>query len=216
MPQRPGLNRERILQAAVELADEQGIETLSMRKLAQSLGGGAMSLYNHVAGKDDLLAGMVDLVFAELPELTADQGWREAMTERAHALRDAFRRHPWALGQMDVSPQPGPQSLAHHDAVLGVLRAGGFSLAAAGHAFSVLDSYIYGYCLQDRAMPLVTPEQTAALAQEMIQALPAEHYPALHEFTRERVLEPGYDYGAEFAVGLELVLDGVAALRERA
>ena len=148
------LSRERVLRAAVAFADEHGIASLSMRKLGEVLGVEAMSLYNHVANKDQLLDGMVDLVFAEidLPEGGAD--WKTAMRERAESARQALRRHPWAIALMSTRTSPGPATLRHHDAVIGSLRAAGFSIQLAAHAFSALDSYIYGFALQEATLPL--------------------------------------------------------------
>jgi AcrR family transcriptional regulator len=209
------LSRERVLGAAVAFADEHGIASLSMRKLGEVLGVEAMSLYNHVANKDQLLDGMVDLVFAEidLPEGGAD--WKAAMRERAESARQALRRHPWAIALMSTRTSPGPATLRHHDAVIGSLRAGGFSIQLAAHAFSALDSYIYGFALQEATLPLGdTAEETAEVAQTMMAQVLADEYPHLTEFTVEHILQPGYDYGEEFGFGLDLILDGLGRARD--
>src|SRR5947207_1610054 len=160
-----GLSRERVLRAAVRYADRSGIAALSMRKLGEALGVEAMSLYNHVANKAELLDGMVDLIFSEI-ELPMDgTDWRAAMRVRAVSARQALRRHRWAIGLMESRSSPGPATLRHHDRVLGILRGAGFPVAMAAHAFSVLDSYIYGFALQEAALPFETGEQTAELAQ---------------------------------------------------
>lgn len=221
---RDRLTRDRVLAAAVAVADEHGIDSLSMRKLGEAVGVEAMSLYNHVANKSDLLDGMVDVVFAEieLPGDTtdvsnttdgADAGdtpdWKTAMRRRAASARQALSRHPWAIGLMQTRTSPGAATLRHHDAVLGSLRGGGFSVEMAAHAFSLLDSYVYGFALQEAALPFESGEQTAELAQEILDQAPAGDYPHLTELAVEHVMQPGYDYGNEFAFGLDLILDGL-------
>jgi AcrR family transcriptional regulator len=203
------LTRERVLHAAVALADESGSESLSMRKLGEAVGVEAMSLYHHVASKDDLLDGMIDVVFGEI-ELPSDCGdWMLAMRQRALSVRRVLARHGWAIRFMESRTSPGPSTLRHHDAVLGCLRKAGFSVRLAAHAFSVLDSYIYGFALQERSLPFSTPRQSADLAQEMLARFPVSDYPHLAELTTEHVLRPGYDYGNEFAFGLDLILEGL-------
>ena len=208
MPRTP-LNRDRVLQAAVALADEHGIDSLSMRKLGDAVGVEAMSLYNHVANKEDLLDGMIDVVFSEIELPTSDDGWKTAMRRRAVAVRTVLSRHRWAVGMMESRTSPGPATLRHHDAVLGCLRGGGFSLELAAHAYSALDSYIYGFALQERSLPFDTPEETAQLARAMVAQFPSELYPHLAEFTFGHILKPGYDFGDEYEFGLDLILDGL-------
>jgi AcrR family transcriptional regulator len=208
-----GLSRQRIFLAAVDVADRAGLAALSMRKLGQVLGVEAMSLYNHVANKDELLDGMVDLVFGEigLPDRGSD--WKTAMRDRATAARAALARHPWAIGLLESRRRPGPETLRHHNAVLGCLRRAGFSLPLAAHAYSVLDSYIYGFALNEHSLPFDTPEQVATVGDTMLREFPGDAYPNLAEFIREHALRPGYDYGNEFEFGLELILDGLSRQR---
>ncbi len=210
------LSRERVLRAAVAFADEHGIAALSMRKLGDALGVEAMSLYNHVANKDQLLDGMVDQVFSEidLPDDATD--WKTSMRRRAVSARRALKLHPWAIGLMESRTSPGPATLRHHDAVIGTLRAAGFSLEMAAHAFSVLDSYIYGFALQEVGLPFDTPEETAEVAQTILQQMSPDQYPHLTQLTVEHVLQPGYDYGDEFTFGLDLILDGLDRARNTA
>ena len=210
---RAALSRESVLAAAVEFADEHGIAALTMRKLGAALGVEAMSLYNHVANKDDLLDGMVDLVFGEIDLPSGTTDWRTAMRERAVSARDTLARHRWAIGLMDSRTSPGPATLRHHNAVIGSLREGGFSIAMAAHAFSALDSYIYGFALQEATLPFDTVEESAEVAQSMFEHMPEDEYPHLTEFTIEHVLQPGYDFGREFAYGLDLILDGLERAR---
>ncbi|MFD3841531.1 TetR/AcrR family transcriptional regulator C-terminal domain-containing protein [Streptomyces sp. NPDC058642] len=208
-PARETLNRQRVLHVAVELADAGGLETLSMRKLGQAVGVEAMSLYNHVTNKEDLIDGMVDLVFGEVELPTPGDGWRQAMRQRAVSMRLALSRHRWAIGLMASRSTPGPATLRHHDAVLGCLRQGGFSLTLTAHAVSVLDSYIYGFALQEKALPFDSPKETAELAESIMSGFGDGEYPHLTEIATAHVMRPGYDYGDEFEFGLDLVLDGL-------
>jgi AcrR family transcriptional regulator len=206
---RARLSRERVLAAAVAFADEHGIESLSMRKLGEAVGVEAMSLYNHVANKDDLLDGMIDLVFGEIALSSGEDGWKSAMRRRAMAVRSTLSRHRWAIGLMESRTSPGPANLRHHDAVIGCLREAGFSIPLTAHAYSALDSYIYGFAMQERNLPFDSPEQTSELAQAIMANFPVDAYPHLAELAIEHVLQPGYDYGNEFEFGLDLLLDGL-------
>lgn len=214
MPSRPTtgrapLTRDRILRAAVDFADENGIATLTMRRLGTLLGVEAMSLYNHVRGKSDLLDGMIDLVFAEIELPAAELGWREALRRRTRSARAVLARHRWAIGLMESRRAPGPATLRHHDAVLGCLRGAGFSLPLTAHAYALLDSYLYGFALQEAMLPFDTPGETGDLARQILDGSPADAFPHLAEFTAQHVLRPGYDFRAEFDRGLDLLLDGL-------
>lgn len=207
------LNRERVVQAAVALADEDGIESLTMRKLAGAVGVKPMSLYNHIGNKDDLLDGMIDVVFSEIELPSPADGWKTAMRQRGLSIRAVLSRHRWAIGLMESRTSPGPATLRHHDAVIGCLRNAGFSVELTAHAYSVLDAYIYGFALQERALPFDNPEQTSKRAQAIMAQFLADDYPHLAELTTEYVLQPGYDYGNEYEVGLDLILDSLEAHR---
>jgi AcrR family transcriptional regulator len=207
------LNREHVLRAAVALADRDGIEALTMRKLAHGLGVEPMALYNHVQNKEDLLDGMVDLVFEEIGLPPSDLDWRSAMRQRALMARAVLARHLWAVGLLESRSRPGSVTLRHHDAVLKCLREGGFSLVMAAHAYSLLDSYIFGFALQQRTVPVRTPAQVAAVAGDMLQRFALSDYPYLVEMITQHALQPGYDYTEEFAFGLDLILDGLERLR---
>ena len=211
-PRRAPLTRERVLAAAIDLADRDGIASLSMRKLAQELGVEAMSLYHHVANKDAILDGLIDLVFGEIDLPVGEADWKVAMRRRAISAREVLRRHPWATGLMESRSTPGPATLRHHDAVLGILRNAGFPLELAAHAYSLLDSYIYGFALQETSLPFNTPEETAEVAQAMMAEFPADAYPHLTEIAVEHVLQPGYSYASEYLFGLDLILDGLERL----
>ena len=202
---------ERAFTAAVAMADAEGIGAVTMRRLAQELGVEAMSLYHHVPNKDAILDGMVDLVFAEV-ELPADDGttWTDAMRRRAVSARAALKRHPWAISIMDSRSSPGAATLRHHDAVIGACRRAGFSVAMAAHAFSMLDSYIYGFVLQEVNLPFDDTGDLEQVVDSIMLPFSAEDYPYLVEFTTEYILKPGYSYGAEFAYGLDRILETLA------
>ena len=207
-PRRPW-TRAQVLRAAVDLADEGGIESLSMRRLSQELGGGTMSLYNHVANKDDLLDGMIDLLFSEIDLSAGGDNWRAAVRARASSVRTVMTRHPWAIGLMESRRTPGPATLRHHDAVIGRLLDAGFSLPLVAHAISAIDSYIYGFAQQERSLAFGTPDETSELAKAFLMQFPAKKYPSLARLTIEHVLQPGYDYADEYEFGLKLILDGL-------
>ncbi|HSS62024.1 MAG TPA: TetR/AcrR family transcriptional regulator C-terminal domain-containing protein [Candidatus Limnocylindrales bacterium] len=207
------MNRERVLRAALALADAGGLEGVTMRRLGQGLGVEAMSLYNHVASKEDLLDGLVDIVFGEI-ELRCEAGdWKTAMRQRAISARDVLARHRWAIGLMESRVHPGPANLKHHDSVLQCLREAGFSVEMAAHAYSALDSYIYGFALQQTSLPFDTGEQAAEVATAILAQALAGQYPHLAEIATEHVMKPGYSYAAEFEFGLDLLLDGLEAQR---
>jgi AcrR family transcriptional regulator len=210
--QRTPLTRDRVLCAAIAVADESGIESLTMRKLAEHIGVKPMSLYYHVANKEEILDGIVDSVFGEisLPRIGAE--WKDAMRHRAISVRQILGDHPWATSLMQSRVNPGPAQLGHHDSVIGCLRKGGFSVAMAAHAFSVMDAYIYGFALQEKTLPFETPEEVAVIAEMILQQMPAEEYPYLAELTVDHVLQPGYSYSDEFEFGLDLVLDGLETM----
>jgi AcrR family transcriptional regulator len=212
---RAQLSRERVLAAAVAFADRHGLEALSMRKLGDELGASAMSLYYYVPNKVSLLDGMVDVVFGEIEPPSPDVDWKTAMRNRALSTREALRRHPWAIGEMEGRTTHGTANLRLHDAVLGCLRGAGFSIEMTIHAYSVQDAYIYGFALQERDMTPETTEDFAASAQrqmEEYQAVLAD-YPHLVEVVGGHVARAGYDYETEFLFGLDLILDGLDGLR---
>ena len=202
-----------MLQAAVALADEAGLEAFSMRALAQELGVVPMALYKHVANKEEMLDGMVDIVFSEIELPSADLDWKSAMRRRAISTREALRRHSWAIGMME-SRHPGPANLQNHDAVMGCLRRAGFPFETAIHAYSVQDAYIYGFALQERDLGFHTPDSAGEAAQRRAQTVGAlESYPYLAEIA-VKLRDSGYDNAVEFVWGLDLILDGLDRLRD--
>lgn len=201
------LSRTRILRSALELADREGLEGLSMRKVAQELGVQAMSLYNHVANKEDLIDGIVELVIEEMAVPEVGKAWRGEMRRRAVVAHEVLLRHPWAAIALMSRVNVGPMMLRYIDATLGCLHAGGFSLVMADHAWNAMDSHIYGFTLQELKFPFA-PEDYAEAAKMGKGLIPAELYPHMHCLTIE-VMERRYDGLHDFEFGLEMVLDGL-------
>jgi AcrR family transcriptional regulator len=208
---RPPLSRARVLRAGVEMADEHGLDRLSMRALGRSLGVEAMSLYNHVANKEDLLDGMVDLVIAEIVVPRPDDPWKPALRRRASSSRTAFARHPWARRLIHTRASSGPARLHAFEATIGCLRRAGFSHGLTVDALSTLDAYVDGFGAQRLAIATADVPDDAAMAEALARWLPAAAYPYLSALIHEHVLREGYDEEASFAFGLELVLDGLEA-----
>ena len=203
------LTRARVLEAAVALADDIGIDAFTIRKLATALDVGPMTIYHHVANKEAIIDGMVDLVFAEIDVPPTDTDWKTAMRHRARSARTVLAGHPWATPLMESRTTPGPETLRHHDAVLGCLRRAGFSIELTAHAYALVDSYIYGFALQEANLPATGGVEMADLATSITDHLPPGEYPHLLELTTEHILQPGYDFSAEFEFGLDLILDGL-------
>jgi AcrR family transcriptional regulator len=203
------LTRVAIARSRKRFADANGIESLSMRKLGQELGAEAMSLYKHVANKDDMLDGMVDVVFSEIDLPSDGVHWKVAMRERAVSAREALSRHPWALGLTESRMRPGPTNLRHHDSVIKSLREASFSIEMAMHAYSALDSYIYGCALQEKSLPFDTSDDVGEAAENVLGELPADEYPYLAETVVEHIMKSGWKHADEFAFGLDLILDGL-------
>lgn len=206
------LTADRVLDGAMSLADEIGVEAFTIRKLADALGTKPMSIYHHVPSKDAILDGIVDRVFAEIDRPPVDLDWKPAIHRRCRSAREVLARHRWAAPLMESRTNPGPETLGHHDAVLGCLRRGGLSLEMTAHAYALLDSYVYGFALQEANLPATSGAGMAELAETVIEPMPDGAYPHLMEFTTEYVLQPGYDFRAEFDFGLDLILDALDAI----
>lgn len=205
---RPLLSRELVLDAAVGLADARGLEALSMRELGRSLGVEAMSLYNHVANKSDLLDALMDRVVGEIELPRSDANWRESMRRRAVSALKAFQRHPWATTLIDSHVGGGPGRLRYFEAVLRTLRQAGFTTELAGRAFSLIDSYIYGFCRQ--SLNVSSAESSVEnVAEDFLNALPPGEYPFLADMAAMQAAQPGYDQQSDFEFGLGLILDGL-------
>ena len=210
-PPRTPLNTSRVLAGAVALADKIGIEAFTIRKLATELDVKPMTIYHHIANKEAILDGMVDIIFSEIDQPPTDTDWKTAIRQRAQSARAVLAHHPWATPLMESRTTPGAVTLRHHEAVIGCFRRGGFSIAMTAHAYALIDSYIYGFALQAANMPATGGDEMADLAETIIDPLPADQYPHLVELTTEHVLQPGYDFGDEFKFGLDLILDGLEA-----
>lgn len=207
---REPLSRERVLRGAIAVADAQGYDALTIRSLATHLGVQPMALYYHVPNKGAILDGILDLVFEEIEIPSVGCEWRAEMARRARSAREALRRHPWAIVLLQSGTAPGPATLRHHNAVIGTLRAAGFSVRQTAHAFALLDSYIYGFALSEAALPINGPQTVAEVATAMQANHPLDDYPDLAEFSADHIMRPDYDFGNEFEYGLKLILDGLA------
>lgn len=208
-PAKEPLNSERIVAVAVELADKLGVDALTIRKLAVALDTKPMSIYHHVPNKEAILDGMVDEVFREIELPPVGLGWRAAISVRCESVRQVLRDHPWATPMMESRTNPGLETLRHHDAVLGCFRRAGFSVEMTAHAYSIIDSYVYGFALQEAAIPFDSEGDISDVADSILDPLPEDAFPYLVELTTQHVLQPGYSYQAEFEFGLDLILDGL-------
>jgi AcrR family transcriptional regulator len=208
------LSRERVLHAAVTLADEGGVEALSMRKLAEELGVKAMSLYNHVANKDDVLDGIVDVAWDEIVVPTGEADWKTEIRGIAISAHETLLRHPWASG-LSMRPRPGPARLRYGDSLLGCLRNAGFSKDLTYHAFHIIESYIMGYTFQVLSVRAVDTQQFADIAAKFLRGDFSAEYPHFTEHALQH-MEPGDDDVSAYELGLDLILDGLERLRETA
>ena len=211
-----GLSKQRVVVEAIRLADRDGVDGLSMRRLAGALGAGAMSLYHYVASKEELLDAMIDVVFEEI-ELPPDEtDWQSAMRRTALSTRQALARHPWATSLMESRTSPGPANLRHREAVTACLRSAGFSVLMATHANWLLDSYVYGFALQEASLPFDTADELADIVGDVyLPQLPPDEFPYLNE-SAAALVAAGYDPAEEFTFGLDLVLAALEPLRASA
>nr|WP_218880881.1 TetR/AcrR family transcriptional regulator C-terminal domain-containing protein [Kineosphaera limosa] len=207
------MTRQGVVAQAVSLADADGVGALSMRALATRLGVEAMSLYHHVGSKDVLLDAMVDAVFAEIHLPVVGAPWRVEMRRRGVSGRAALLRHRWAVGLMDSRRQPGPATMAHHDAVIGCLLRDGFDLPGTATAVALLDAQLYGFVLQEVALPFETPGELAQIGADILGEQARAAYPHFAAFADGHALQPGFAFADEFEPTLDLALDAVAGLR---
>ncbi|WP_438854420.1 TetR/AcrR family transcriptional regulator [Agromyces sp. M3QZ16-3] len=213
---RGSLNRDRVLHGALEFADREGIEPLTIRRLADHLGVKPMTIYHYVPNKEAIVDGMIDLVFDEIERPPADGAWRAGIRSRAASLREVLRRHPWATPLMESRTNPGAATLGHHDAVLACWYRSGLPIELIAHGLAVVDAFVYGFALQEAALPFGDHQgDLTDAAEEIILPLPTGEHPHLVRFTQEYVLQPGYDFGRSFDFGLDLILDGIEAAAAR-
>ena len=207
------LSRDRILHAALELADKGGIESLTMRKLGQALGFEAMSLYNHVANKDDVVDGILDLVLGESKPPAPDGDWDSAIRTSAISVHDALRRHPWSCTLLMAPRHARPARVRYMDLLLGRLREAGFSAETTFHAYHVLDGYIFGFALWETSHSY-TAEEASDLAAKFAQTITADAYPYLHEHAQQHFSEGPHREVRAFEFGLDLIVDGLRKIRD--
>jgi AcrR family transcriptional regulator len=212
--ERPRLSRDRVLESALEVADAGGIGSLTIRSLAQALGVKPMSVYHHVANKEQILDGIVDLVFGEIDLPSPEGEWRDEVRRRAESARAVLRRHPWAIGLLESRTSPGPATMKHHDANIATFRSGGFSIEMTAHAYALIDSFVYGFALQEASLPF-DATNVAEVAAPMMEMFRDGGYPHMVELATQHVLQPGYDFGDEFDFGLDLILDGLESRLDR-
>ncbi len=210
-PARTPLSRDRVLRGAMAVADDGGLTALTIRSLAQHLGVKPMAVYHHVANKEAILDGIVDLVFAEFAVPSPGGDWRAEMRRRSLSVRSVLRVHPWAIPLLQSRTNPGPATVRHLDANIGTLREAGFPVAMTAHAYALIDSYVYGFALSEASLPINGPETVAEVAGPMMELIPAADFPYLAEFSAKHVMRPDYDFGSEFEFGLDLILDGLEA-----
>ncbi|WP_404433882.1 TetR/AcrR family transcriptional regulator [Microbacterium lacus] len=211
-----GLSKQRVVDEAVRLADGEGVDRLSMRRLAGVLGAGAMSLYHYVASKDELLDAMIDVVFSEIERPSDEIDWQSAMRQEAASTRQVLARHPWAISLMESRTTPGPANLRHREAVTACLRKAGFSVLAATHANWLINSYVYGHALQEASLPFDTAGELADMTEDVyLPQLPPDEFPYLNE-SAAALVAANYDPSEEFLFGLDLVLTGLEPLRSPA
>lgn len=211
-----GLSKQRVVAEAVRLADSEGVDGLSMRRLAGVLGAGAMSLYHYVSSKDELLDAMIDVVFDEMELPPEDADWQSAMRQEAASARLVLARHPWAISLMESRTTPGPANLRHREAVTACLRRAGFSVVMATHANWVLNSYVYGFALQAASLPFGTADELAEMTDRVyLPQLPPDKFPYLNE-SAAALVAAGYDPTEEFMFGLDLILAALEPLRDSA
>lgn len=217
-PDTEQLNKDLVVRTAVALADRHGLEWLSMRKLADALGAGAMSLYYYVPNREELVDEMIEVVFGEIEPPPPDVDWKIAMRRRAVSTRAALNRHRWAVGLMEGRMKSGPASIQLREAILGCLRRAGFSVPMTVQAYSVQDAYIYGFALQERGLPFESAEESTGVAEATTQQVAdlAERFPYLAEVVAGHVATVGYDFGEAFAFGLDLILDALDEQRDEA
>jgi len=195
----------------MDVADARGIGSLTIRTLAAELGAKPMSVYHHVANKDEILDGIVDIVFGEIDLPSGDGDWRAQMRRAATSARRVLRAHRWAIGLLESRTAPGPATLRHHDAIIGLLRGAGFSVEMTAHAYALLDSYVYGFALQEASLPFDGPDTVAGVAEPMMEQFATGAYPHLVELATDYILKPGYDFGDEFEFGLTTILDALGS-----
>jgi AcrR family transcriptional regulator len=207
---RARLSRDRVLGGAMAVADAGGIASLTIRSIAQELGVKPMSVYHHVANKDAIIDGIVDLVFSEIDLPVPGRPWKPEIRRRSVSAREALARHPWAIQLLQSRTNPGQATLRHHNAVIGTMREAGYSVVKTAHALALVDSYVFGFALSEAALPIHGPDTVPEVAEQMMEGFDPAEYPYLVDFAVKHIVKPGYDFGAEFEYGLTRVLDALS------
>lgn len=218
-PQRVALSYQRIISGAVELADQIGIEPLTIRKLSEFLGTKPMSIYHYLASKEEIIDGMVTQVFQEIGIPDSDLDWRNAVIERAHSMRTVLKNHPWAIPLMESRSKPSIEMLQHHDSLLGIWFKSGFPSDIMAHGVAGIDAFVFGFVMQETSLPLAESsdggQNLDQASEDIVSPLDPTQFPNLVRFTMEHVAQPGYDFGASFEPGLKFILDGLEALARK-
>ena len=212
---REKLNSDRIVEGALLLADDVGMDAFTIRRLASALGVGPMTIYHYFPNKEAIIDAMVDAVYAQIALPPTDEEWTDAIRVRCISAREVLNRHPWAPPYMVSRTSPGPATPGHHDALLGCLRRGGLSLQMTAHAYAILDSFLHGFALEEASLPASGGEEVQEIAEEMTAAFDVERYPSLVEFATGHVMRPGYNFSASFEFGLNLIIDGLDSASKR-
>jgi len=212
---RQRLNRDRVVEGALLLADDVGMNAFTIRRLASALSVGPMTIYHYFPNKEAIIDAMVDAVYAQVALPPTDEEWTDAIRVRCISAREVLKQHPWAPPYMVSRTSPGPATLRHHDALLDCLRRGGLSLQMTGHAYAILDSFLHGFALEEASLPASEDGDVQEIAEGMAAAFDAERYPRLFEFATEHVMQPGYSFSASFEFGLDLIIDGLDAASQR-
>lgn len=203
------MSKSRVIERAIKLADDIGVDALTIRKLATALDVKPMTIYYYVPSKEAIINGMVDQVFSEIDVPSPDQNWKNAIRQRSTSARKVLASHPWSVPLMESRRSPGPATLKHHNAVIACLRNGGFSVELTAHAYALLDAFIYGFAMQEANLPATTGDDMQELVEHVVESMPMDDYPYLMELTNEHILQPGYDFSNEFEFGLNLILHGL-------
>ena len=205
---RPPLTRERVFQAAVDLADRDGLGALTMRRLGAELGVEAMSLYKHVTNKEEILDGIIELILGQIETPQGGADWKEAMRRRAISAREVFSHHSWAIGLLEARGSNGPTALRYIDSILGNLRSAGFSIENSVHAFWLLDSFVYGQVIQETSLPITSSTEMTESTGSTLEQVTADQYPHLVEIG-DHAMRSDYSVDKEFEYGLDLILEAL-------
>lgn len=212
--ERDTLNQDRIVNAAIEIADAGGIGALTIRRLAAVLDTKPMTIYYHLPSKHHILDGMVDVIYSEIYAPTIENDWRSEVRRRSVSARKVLADHPWATALMESSETPGPANLRHHDEMVACLHHGGFPMGMVVEVYTLIDSFVFGFALQESNLPFASDTDLSDLARETIEP-PRELYPHLAELNSHLMRRPGFSFRDTFELGLDILLAGLESAKER-